>query len=57
MAYFDLCRLFSNESWTKDKDEVGNPYMFSGDTWISYDDKVSLAQKVKRTTTNGTIWG
>ena len=46
LAYYEVCQEQRNGGWTKEKDEVGAPYMYKKDQWIGYEDSVYVTKKV-----------
>jgi Glycosyl hydrolases family 18. len=44
---FQLCALISEGGWTIERDEdLTAPYAFKNDTWLSFDDSISVGIKV-----------
>lgn len=47
LAFYEVCQEFRNGGWTREKDEVGSPYMYKKDQWIGYDDTEYISLKVR----------
>ncbi|RZF43160.1 hypothetical protein LSTR_LSTR012780 [Laodelphax striatellus] len=48
LAYYEICYRVTKQNWKVERSEVG-PYAYSGDQWVSYDDPISIKQKVNGT--------
>ncbi|KAK6618323.1 hypothetical protein RUM44_002775 [Polyplax serrata] len=46
LGYFEICEMFTQSNWKKNKDSSDNPYAVKGDQWIGYDDTKSVSRKV-----------
>lgn len=45
---FQLCSLFKKKNWTLERDEdLTAPYAYSGDTWLAFEDEISVNIKVR----------
>jgi hypothetical protein len=44
---FQLCNLFADGGWTVERDDdLTAPYSFKNDSWIAFDDRISVGIKV-----------
>lgn len=48
LGYFEICEMFTQSNWKKNKDSSDNPYAVKGDQWIGYDDTKSVSRKVEK---------
>jgi hypothetical protein len=45
---FQLCTLLADGGWTIERDDdLTAPYAFKNDSWIAFDDRISVGIKVK----------
>jgi hypothetical protein len=50
---FQLCSLFADGGWTIERDDdLTAPYAFKNDSWIAFDDRISVGIKVRSASTN-----
>ncbi|KAF5270886.1 hypothetical protein FQR65_LT05403 [Abscondita terminalis] len=48
LGYNEICELLQSNQWTLKWDDVQKvPYMYNGNQWVSYDNQLSVTEKVK----------